>query len=119
MKITSTRGLRSWQLSAAFGLQLSLLPVRVIQPKCNRRLFTPMLMMGLMLMALWISSVNREYAVLPVGPSTQFDITGFLQEATLTTPGNTLSGGTLKVNGHVVTVPANTIVIYPANAVIF
>jgi len=55
-------------------------------------------------------------AQLPIPPSTQFDLTGFLQEATVTTPGSALSGGTLKVNGHVVTVPANTIVILPANA---
>jgi hypothetical protein len=46
--------------------------------------------------------------------STQFDITGFLQEATQTA--GALGGGTLKVNGQVVTVPANTIVILPANA---
>jgi hypothetical protein len=58
-------------------------------------------------------------AQLPVPPSTQFDITGFLQEATLANPADPLSGGTLKVNGHVVTVPAKTIVIYPANALTF
>lgn len=45
----------------------------------------------------------------------QFDITGFLQEATLNTASDPLSGGTLTVNGHVVTVPANTIVVFPAN----
>jgi immunoglobulin I-set domain protein len=55
-------------------------------------------------------------AQLPVPPSTQFDITGFLQEATVT-PAGGLGGGSLKVNGHVVTVPSNTIVIFPANAV--
>ncbi|MGB7621026.1 MAG: hypothetical protein WBN92_01635 [Terriglobia bacterium] len=50
----------------------------------------------------------------PISP-TQFDITGFLQEATVTTPGDAHSGGTLKVNGHAVTVPRETIVVLPAN----
>ncbi|MBZ5536077.1 MAG: PKD domain-containing protein [Acidobacteriia bacterium] len=51
----------------------------------------------------------------PISP-TQFDITGFLQEATVTTPGDAHSGGTLKVNGHSVIVPRETIVILPANS---
>lgn len=58
------------------------------------------------------------HAQLPVPPSSQFDLTGFLQEAKLD-PACTLSkncGGTLKVNGHVVVVPKETIVILPANA---
>lgn len=53
-------------------------------------------------------------AQLPIPPSTQFDITGFLEEAT--TFAGPLAGGQLKVNGHLVTVPSNTIVILPANA---
>jgi hypothetical protein len=52
---------------------------------------------------------------LPLPPSTQFDIDGFLQTAALTGAGP-LSGGTLTLNGHSVIVPANTIVILPANA---
>lgn len=43
-----------------------------------------------------------------ISPS-QFDITGFIQEATVNTPGNPLSGGTVKVNGHVITVGAGYI----------
>ena len=50
---------------------------------------------------------------LAIPTSTQFDITGFLQEASSAGPG---AGGTLRVNGQLVTVPANTIVILPANA---
>jgi len=53
-------------------------------------------------------------AQLPIPPNTQFDITGFLQEAS--TFAGPLAGGSLKVNGQVVTVPTNTIVILPANA---
>jgi hypothetical protein len=53
-------------------------------------------------------------AQLPLPPSTQFDITGFLQEAT--TFAGPLAGGSLKVNGHLITVPSSTIVILPANA---
>ncbi len=55
--------------------------------------------------------------VLPtLASSTQFDITGFLQSATLDTPGDPHSGGTLVLNGHRVIVPRETVVILPANA---
>lgn len=55
-------------------------------------------------------------AQLPNPPAAwQFDLTGVLQAATVS-GGTALSGGSLTVNGHVVTVPANTIVILPANA---
>jgi K319-like protein len=46
---------------------------------------------------------------------TQFDMVGFLQAATFDGPDG-LAGGTLKVNGHVVVVPRNTIVEMPATA---
>ncbi len=61
--------------------------------------------------------------------STQFDITGFIQAATLdltcaganplpTPPltGGQPCGGTVTVNGHLITIPKNTIVIFPAAA---
>jgi len=48
--------------------------------------------------------------------STQFDIDGFLQSATVDAVGDAHSGGTLRVNNQVVTVPRETIVILPANA---
>jgi hypothetical protein len=51
-----------------------------------------------------------------VSPSTEFDITGFLQSATLDTPGDAHSGGTMLVNGHTIIVPRETIVILPAAA---
>src|SRR5258705_12989362 len=53
----------------------------------------------------------------PPGDAFQFDITGYLQEATLNGGGaaGPLAGGLLKVNGHLITVPQNTIVIFPAN----
>ncbi|MGO4330882.1 hypothetical protein AB4Z48_23405 [Cupriavidus sp. 2TAF22] len=53
----------------------------------------------------------------PPGTASQFDIVGFLQEATLNGPNPTaVTGGKLKVNGHVVVVPDHTIVMLPANA---
>jgi hypothetical protein len=60
-------------------------------------------------------------AQLPVPSSSQFDITGFIQSATLGGPGTGAGtgahmGGVITVNGHVVTVPSETIVILPANA---
>ncbi|HEX8106427.1 MAG TPA: hypothetical protein VF516_01815, partial [Kofleriaceae bacterium] len=48
---------------------------------------------------------------LPIPTSTQFDITGFLQEAHTAGPD---APGTLRVNGQVVTIPVNTVVILPA-----
>ncbi|MFI5173607.1 MAG: hypothetical protein ACHQKY_02030, partial [Terriglobia bacterium] len=67
----------------------------------------------LVLVTLALTSISL--AQLPLPATTQFDITGFLQEATLATPGDAHSGGTLKVNGHLVTVPRETIVVLPAN----
>ncbi len=56
-------------------------------------------------------------AVIPTpASSTQFDITGLLQTATLDTAGDTHSGGTLTINGQLVVVPRETVVILPANA---
>ena len=55
-------------------------------------------------------------AQLPVPTSTQFDMTGFIQAATLNNSADPHSGGTLTVNNHVVTIPRETIVIFPANA---
>jgi hypothetical protein len=60
-------------------------------------------------------------AQLPVPPSSQFDITGFIQSATLGGAGTgsgvgARQGGFITVNGHVITVPSNTIVILPASA---
>ncbi len=53
----------------------------------------------------------------PIPVSSQFDITGFIQSATLSGPGaGAHQGGSIAVNGHVVTVPAESIVILPANA---
>ncbi|CAG9240597.1 PKD domain-containing protein [Paraburkholderia caribensis] len=63
----------------------------------------------------WISQAMAQLP--PPGTPSQFDIVGFLQEATLNGPNPTATtGGKLKVNGHVVVVPDNTIVMLPANA---
>jgi len=58
---------------------------------------------------------------LPVPASSQFDVTGFIQSATLGGPGSgsgsgAHQGGFITVNGLVITVPSETIVILPANA---
>ena len=79
-----------------------------------------------------VSSEHASAAVLPaLPPSTQFDITGFLQVATLdtacvTAAGATLDdqghpkaahcGGTMTLNGHLIVVPNETIAILPASA---
>ena len=58
---------------------------------------------------------------LPVPASSQFDVTGFIQTATLGGPGSgngsgAHQGGFIAVNDQVITVPSETIVILPANA---
>jgi hypothetical protein len=72
----------------------------------------------LLLILALLGWVTRAMAQLPPpGTPSQFDIEGFLQEATLNGPNPTATtGGKLKVNGHIVIVPDNTIVILPANA---
>lgn len=77
--------------------------------------FTTVLLFSLLAMA------SVAGAQLPVPSSSQFDITGFIQSATLGGPGTGAGtgahqGGVIIVNGHVVTVPSETIVILPANA---
>ncbi|HMF98482.1 MAG TPA: hypothetical protein VKE96_29480 [Vicinamibacterales bacterium] len=74
--------------------------------------------MLLVLAVLAVASVGLR-AQLPTPPTaaSQFDITGFLQSATLDGVGSgLLQGGHIVVNGHTVTLPSNTIVILPANA---
>lgn len=64
-----------------------------------------------------LSARAAAVAVLPALPaSTQFDITGFLQSATVNNPADPHSGGTMMINGHSIVVPAETIVILPASA---
>ncbi|MBZ5490875.1 MAG: hypothetical protein LAO76_08090 [Acidobacteriia bacterium] len=77
--------------------------------------FATVLLFSLLVMA------SVAGAQLPVPSSSQFDITGFIQSATLGGPGTGAGtgahqGGVITVNGHVVTVPSETIVILPANA---
>jgi hypothetical protein len=58
---------------------------------------------------------------LPVPASSQFDVTGFIQTATLGGPGSgngsgAHQGGFIVVNDLLITVPSETVVILPANA---
>lgn len=86
---------------------------------CNIR-STAARFVGVLLLSLLAISATA-WGQLPVPPSSQFDITGFIQVATLGGPGTgpgvgAHQGGVITVNGHVVTVPSETIVILPANA---
>src|SRR6478736_8634413 len=77
--------------------------------------FATVLLLSLLAMA------SVAGAQLPVPASSQFDITGFIQSATLGGPGSgpgvgAHQGGFITVNGHLITVPSETIVILPANA---
>ncbi|HEY6908410.1 MAG TPA: hypothetical protein VI356_03505 [Myxococcales bacterium] len=57
-------------------------------------------------------------AQLPLPGSSQFDVTGFIQAATLdsTCQADPHCGGTITVNGHLITVPKEIVVMFPANA---
>jgi len=54
----------------------------------------------------------------PAQSSTQFDVVGFIQDATLdpSCVASSHCGGTIKVNGHVILVPKEIVVMFPANA---
>src|SRR4051794_26834852 len=66
-------------------------------------------------LAAFIAGAAR--AQLPIPNTTQFDYVGFIQEATLdpTCVADPHCGGTIKVNGHVVVIPKETVVQFPAN----
>jgi len=62
----------------------------------------------------WAGPAAAQLPLTAVG--SQFDITGFMQKATLDAPGDVLAGGTVQVNGHTIIVPRNTIFQMPAFA---
>src|SRR5471032_1801956 len=64
--------------------------------------------------AMLLLGASGASAQLPLPPTSPFDITGYIQAATLDTPGDILSGGTITVNNHTVVVPRNTILEMPA-----
>jgi len=71
--------------------------------------------MAIILLALLAGS--GAWAQLPLlAQGSPFDMTGFIETATLDAPGDILSGGTVKVNGTTVIVPRNTIMQMPALA---
>ncbi len=63
-------------------------------------------------------AASPALAQLPIPASSQFDVTGFIEVATLdpTCAANAHCGGTMIVNGQTITIPKETIVIFPANA---
>jgi hypothetical protein len=69
-------------------------------------------MLALAVAALWPAAQAR--AQQPIPASTIFEMTGFIQQATLDNPGDAFSGGTLTMNNHVVVIPRNTIFQMPA-----
>jgi hypothetical protein len=79
------------------------------------RLLSRMLCM-LMFLALAPLAPSALAQAPAAGTDTQFDVLGFIEEATLDPCGDALCGGKIRVNGHSIIIPANTIVILPANA---
>jgi K319-like protein len=69
----------------------------------------------LILTQLWFAG-RAMAAAYPQPPAVSaFNITGFIQAATLNNPADVLSGGTVTVNGTKITIPRNTIVIMSAS----
>ncbi|MCU1218817.1 MAG: hypothetical protein JWN42_14 [Candidatus Angelobacter sp.] len=70
---------------------------------------------GIWLLALAAFAVSAAAQAPPQDP-TQFDITGFIQAATVSNQTNVLSGGTITVNHQRIVVPDNTVLQMPAAA---
>ena len=66
-----------------------------------------------LVMLSWVVVPMAQAQVPPLSP---FSITGFIDQATLNPPADVLAGGTITVNGQLVIVPRNIIVLMPANA---
>jgi hypothetical protein len=62
---------------------------------------------------LWAAGANAQ--VLNANVPAGFGQAGFIQAATIDTPGDSMSGGTLTINGIKMIVPRNSVVQFPAN----
>ncbi len=63
----------------------------------------------------WRADVHAQLPLQPVG--SVFEMTGFIQNATVDNVNDVFSGGTITLNNHLVTVPRNTILQMPARSV--
>ena len=70
----------------------------------------------ILLLGIWALVPLAMAQVPALGADSQFDVLGFIQEASLDNCGDNFCGGKIKLNGQTIIVPANTIVILPANA---
>src|SRR3954470_11209591 len=69
---------------------------------------------ALALAAVWFAAPLG--AQLPMANATIFEMTGFIQNATLDNPADPFSGGTLTMNNHLIVIPRYTIFQMPATA---
>jgi hypothetical protein len=79
---------------------------------CGVRTMRRLATVALALAALWPAADAR--AQLPLPAASIFEMTGFIQNATLDNPNDAFSGGTLTMNNHVIVIPRNTIFQMPA-----
>jgi hypothetical protein len=63
-----------------------------------------------------MAAVRLDGQAPPVQTVSPFDMVGFIQKATLDSSSDVFSGGTMTVNGHVITVPRYTVLQMPATA---
>lgn len=78
-------------------------------------------LLALLVCSGWIWTAGASAQITIPAPNAGFDITGFIQEATLnaaprTTADPALRGGTITVNGRVILIPDNLIVQFPASS---
>jgi hypothetical protein len=89
-------------------------PVPALQAKVLGRILGGLVLVACSALA---ADVLRIFPTqVPLQTYSPFTITGFIQKATLATTGDPFSGGTVTVNGVVVTIPRNTIAEMPALA---
>src|SRR6478609_827714 len=90
------------QLPRVAGLRHACYPLPTITTTNNRSTFIRIL--GLLLFSL-LAMTSLAWGQLPIPASTQFDISGFIQSASLGGPipaaGAAHQGGSITVNGHV------------------
>src|ERR1700750_1200285 len=85
---------------------------------CSRTSLATRTAPGRALLLLAVLAAGTARAQLPMPASTQFDVTGYIEEAVLD-PACTADphcGGTITVQGHVIVVPKEIVVMFPANA---
>jgi hypothetical protein len=82
----------------------------------HRRFVVVLVLLGLLLPSVAHGQVRPAVTPPPLQTDSPFSVTGFIQQATLDTPTDVFSGGSVTVNGLKIVVPRNTLFQFPATA---